>query len=359
MKLTAIRRSSEMRAAISLAPIDTDKGMDMARVARVLAVCNEGWEIDTADAPPRVIEAVKALKSAVVAGRIDGNGWGAELAPYSNVSNAFMESVRNVGVFFRIADSMMKVPLRSRLTAVTASANAYVLGEGSAKKLSRMSLEGEYVDAFRATGFVIVSNELLKMGALADPLISQELRGAVTYSADEKFLAILDADASTSASVGNTVAAAQEDLKVALAALDLGASSKLFFVTHPDTVKMLATMTIDGGYAFGDVNPVTGGTLLKTPLIPCDACAYGSFYVLDASGIAGNTEGIIVENFRHATVQMDDAPDSPPSASTTLINLFQRGLTAIQASTWGGAKVVRSNAVYKLTAVDWGSANSP
>jgi HK97 family phage major capsid protein len=347
-----------MRAAISLAP-DIDKGMDLARVARVMAYYKDVGELEYADAPPRVIEAIKALKSAVVAGRIDGNGWGAELAPYTTVSNAFMESVRNVGAFFRIADSMMKVPLRSRLTALTASANAYVLGEGSAKKLSRLSLEGEYIDAFRAVGLVVVSNELLKMGALADPLISTELRGAVTFSADEKFLAILDADASTGASVGNTVDAVQQDLKTALAALDLGAQSKLFFIASPDRVKLLSTMTIDGGYAFSDVNPVTGGTLLKTPLIACDACPDGSFYALDASGIAGNTETIIVENFRNATLQMDDAPNSPPDASTVLISLFQQGLTAIQASTWGGAKVVRSNAVYKLTGVDWGSANSP
>jgi HK97 family phage major capsid protein len=347
-----------MKGTVHLAG-DTERGMDLARVARVLAAYKEVGELEFAEAPPRVLEAIKALKSAVSAGRIDGNGWGAELAPYSNVSTAFMESLRNVGAFFRISDSMMKVPLRSQLTAITASATGYISGEGSAKKLTRMSLESEYVDAFKAAGFVIVSNELLKIGALADPLINTELRGAVSYTADQQFLTILDAGANTSASAGSTVAAVQQDLKTALASLDLGATSKLFFIASPDRVKLLATMTIDGGFAFGDVNPVTGGTLLKTPLIPSDACADGSFYVVDASGLAGNTEGIIVENFRHASIQMDDAPDSPPSASTTLISLFQSGLTAIQASTWAGAKVVRSNSVYKLTGVDWGSANSP
>ncbi|WP_185970431.1 phage major capsid protein [Mesorhizobium sp. WSM4306] len=304
-------------------------------------------------------KAAMQMKAAVTSGRIDGAGWGAELAPYGVVADGFMDSLRNTGAFFRILDSMLRVPLRSQLSAVTASATGYVLGEGSAKRMTRLSLENEYIDAFRAVGFVIVTKELLMLGAQADPLIAHELRGAVSVTADAQFLTILDAGATSSASGGSTVAAIQNDLKTALAALDLGGQSKLFFITHPDTVKMLATMTIDGGFAFGDINPVTGGTLLKTPLIPCDACPYGTFYALDASGIAGNTDALILERFQHATIQMDDAPDSPPTASTVLIPLFQRGLVAIQVSTWAGAKVVRANSVYKLTSVDWGSANSP
>lgn len=347
-----------MRGTVHIATME-DKGMDLARVARVLATHKEIGELEYADVPSRVLDAIKGMKSAVVAGSIGNGTWGGELAPYKIVSDAFMESIKNIGCFFRVIDSAMKVPLRSVLFAVTASATAYVRGEDSAKPLTRMSVENEMVDPFRATGFVIVTAELLKMGAVADPLIANELRGAVSYTADAQFLTILDAGANTSASVGSTVQAVQQDLKVALAALDLGAQSKLFFITNPDTVKLLATMTIDNGFAFSDVNPVTGGALLKTPLLPCDACPYGTFYAVDASGIAGNAEAIIVENFRHATIQMDDAPDSPPTASTTLINLFQRNLVAIQASTWAGAKVIRSNSVQKITGVDWGSANSP
>ncbi|MDG4889280.1 phage major capsid protein [Mesorhizobium sp. WSM4887] len=347
-----------MRAAISV-PIDIDKGIDLARVARVMAQYKEPGELDYADAPPRVLDAIRAMKSAVAAGSIGNGTWGSELAPYKVVSDAFMDSLRNTGAFFRILDSMVKVPLRSQLVAFTANATGYVTGEGSAKRMTRSAFEREYVDAFRAVAFVVVSNELLKLGALADPLIANELRGAVSFTADEQFLTILDAGANTSASVGSTVNGVQQDLKVALAATDLGAQSRLFFIAHPDRVKLLATMTIDGGFAFADVNPVTGGTLLRTPLLPCDACASDAFYVVDASGLAGNADAIQVDNFRHATIQFDDAPDSPPTASTTVINLFQRGLTAIQASTYGGAKVVRSNSVYKLTGVDWGSANSP
>lgn len=350
-----------MRGTVHVTSLDVDKGMDMARVVRLLATTDSNYEFDHLGGSfsPRIIDAAKTLKSAVTAGSIDGGTWGSELAPYSVVASGFMESLRNVGAFFRIADSILRVPLRSKLTALTATATAYVSGEGSAKKMTRLSLENETIDAFRAVGFLVVTKEMLELGQLADPLISHELRGAVSLTTDQQFLAILDAGATSSASSGSTVNAIQQDLKTALAALDLGAQSKLFFITHPDTVKMLATMTIDGGVAFGDINPVSGGLLLKTPLIPCDACAYGSFYALDASGIAGNLDTVIVERFKHGTIQMDDAPDSPATSSTVLIPLFQRGLIAIQASTWAGAKVVRSSSVYKLTSVDWGSANSP
>lgn len=352
-----------MRTAM-VTSVDIDKGLDLARLARSVAVAGNDYELDQLSAenkvPTRITDAVKVIRSAVAEGRIDGATWGSELAPYTIIVNAFMDSLRNTGAFFRLLDGgMLKVPLRSKLTAVTAGASAYIVGEGSAKRMSRLSLETEAIDPFHAAAFVIISQELANIGALADPLIAHELRGAVAATADEKFLAILDAGASTSASSGSTVSAVQQDLKVALDALTLGQSSRLYFITHPDRVKLLSTMTIDGGFAFADINPVSGGLLLKTPLIPCDACASDAFYAVDASGIAGNSLQIVIDRFKHATVQMDDAPDSPTTASTTIIPLWQRNLICLQASTWAGAKVVRSNSVYKLSSVDWGTANSP
>ncbi|WP_292327052.1 phage major capsid protein [Mesorhizobium sp.] len=340
---------------------DIDKGMDMARVARVIATGKTAAEreqiaIETG-LPDRLREIVK---TAVSAGQANGDTWGSQLSNYQIIVTAFLDSLRNNGVFFRLLDGgMLRVPLKSKLTALTASASGYVLGEGSAQKISRLSLENETVDPFRAATIVVITEELANLGALADPLISHELRGGTIAAVDEKFVAILDAAATSSASVGSTVSAVQEDLKLALQALDLGQQSRLYFLANPATVKALATMTIDGGFAFGNVNPVSGGTLLNTPLIPSDQVTFGNFYAIDASGLAGNTDTVTVERFRHSTVQMDDAPDSPASAATITIPLWQRNMTAIVSSCWAGATVVRSNSVYKLTSVDWGSANSP
>ncbi|PZV36163.1 phage major capsid protein [Mesorhizobium kowhaii] len=349
-----------MRAAISV-PLDIDKGMDFARIARVMASSpmaeERGLIAEQSGLSPRVVSIVK---SPVAAGQANGDTWGSELSQYDIVTSAFLDSLRNSGLFFRLLDGgMLRVPLRSKLTALTAGANAYVVGEGSAKKISRLSLETESIDPFRAASIVVVSDELLKLGVLSDPLISHELRGATVVAVDEKFVAILAAAANTAASSGSTVQAVQQDLRVALAELDLGQQSRLYFATHPDTIKSLATMTVDGGFAFSDINPVSGGTLLKTPLIPSDAIASGEFYAIDASGIAGNSDAVTIERFKHATVQMDDSPDSPATTSTTLIPLFQRNLVGIVASCWAGAKAVRANSVFKLTGVDWGSGNSP
>lgn len=340
---------------------DVDKGMDLARIARVMAMGKTVHEraaiAEQTGLPSRLVDIVK---TPVSVGQTDGSTWGAELAAFQVVTSSFFESLRNTGAFFRMLDAMARVPLKSKIAAITAGASGYVQGQGSAQKISRLSLETEAINPFRASSIVIISQELAEMGAAADPLISANLRGATSVAVDEQFLIILDAGATTGASVGSTVSAVQQDLRAALQALDLGQSSRLFFIAHPDVVKALATMTIDGSFAFADVHPVSGGLLLKVPLIPCDACAVGSFYAVDATGIAGGTDTINIDRHREGIVQMDTAPDSPETASTVLLPLWQRNLIAIVASCWAGAKVVRGNSVHRITGVDgWGSGNSP
>ena len=54
---------------------------------------------------------------------------------------------------------------------------------------------------------------------------------------------------------------------------------------------------------------------------------------------------VIVDASNQASVQMDSAPDSPPTASTTLVSLWQMNMTGIRAERWINWLKRRSTAV--------------
>jgi hypothetical protein len=54
---------------------------------------------------------------------------------------------------------------------------------------------------------------------------------------------------------------------------------------------------------------------------------------------------VVIDASNQASVQMESAPDSPPSASTNLVSLWQLNFTALRAERWINWKKRRSTAV--------------
>jgi hypothetical protein len=60
-----------------------------------------------------------------------------------------------------------------------------------------------------------------------------------------------------------------------------------------------------------------------------------------------------------ATIQMDTAPDSPPTGSTNVISLWQNNLVGLIAERFFTVTKVRSNSVVTVTGTDLGIGFSP
>jgi hypothetical protein len=85
----------------------------------------------------------------------------------------------------------------------------------------------------------------------------------------------------------------------------------------------------------------------------------GSIVAFDATQIAMNSASIEIEGSDAATIQMDTAPDSPPSPSTPAVSFFQNNLTGLRATRYFGAERLRAGAVSVISGVSYGGANSP
>lgn len=309
------------------------------------------------NAPARV---QNILKSAVDFATTTDTDWASALADYRIAVSAFVGSLANDSVFYRIAQTFVQVPLKSRVVISTSAAIGHVVGEGQVKQLTSLSFNPQGLAPQKAAATVVISAEVAKLqseAALA--LINAELRKGVVNAVDGEFLAILRAaGASAIPSSGTTADGAVADLGALLSAVPTGAGSRLFLVMRSETAKKAALLRGDGGSMFPELGP-QGGFILQMPVIVSDSPADGNspaaheVWLIDGSQIAGGSDTIVFDQARHATLQLDSAPDSPSLGSTVMQSLWQADLVALRSEAWFAAKPLRASAAAYLTDVNW------
>ena len=102
-------------------------------------------------------------------------------------------------------------------------------------------------------------------------------------------------------------------------------------------------ITSDGGSLLGypvitseNLGMATGGS-------PADG---GLIIFLKANEIMLADDGqVVIDASNQASVQMDSAPDSPPTASTNMVSLWQMNMTGVRAERWINWGKRRSTAV--------------
>ena len=67
--------------------------------------------------------------------------------------------------------------------------------------------------------------------------------------------------------------------------------------------------------------------------------------LVDAQQVAAASETIQLSHTNQAIVQMDTAPDSPPSAATNLVSLWQLNMTGLKAERFLGATKLTTTGV--------------
>jgi hypothetical protein len=100
-------------------------------------------------------------------------------ATFQLLVSGFVNALSSIGVFDQMRTAMRAVPVGRTLGAVTTAAAGYVVGEGSTKQVSKLSLTNGTLEPQKAHCIIAVANELLKMGGReVDVLITRELTNA-------------------------------------------------------------------------------------------------------------------------------------------------------------------------------------
>lgn len=290
---------------------------------------------------------VSGQRAAIAAGTTTDTTWARPLAEYQVVANAFLESLKSFGAFDAMLPSMRRVPFRSRVGATTTGASGDTVAQASAKIISRLTLTGGTVDELKAVCIIVITEELGRFGedASAGDLFALELSNAVAVETDETFISILTASVSAVGASGVSAEHVRNDLRAALSRITTNARSRLFLLVPSALAKTLSVMhATTGQAAFPDVT-YRGGEVSGIVVVVSDGVPANTAILVDAQQVAAASDAIVLDTSREASVQLESAPDSPPSASVVLTNLWAHNLLGLRATRWFGATKLTTTGV--------------
>ena len=328
---------------------------------------------------PRVAQ---VLKAAVAAGSTSDSAWaGFLVGDETSVYADFVEYLRPRTILGRFGNggipALRSVPFRTPLISQTAGATGYWVGEGNAKPLTKIEGSRTTLEPLKVANIAVVTEELVRDSSPgADTLLRDQLVAALAARMDIDFV---DPDKQASASVspasitngvagisstGSDEADVRNDIKALWApfiAANNPPTSAVYMMSATTALALSLMQNALGQAAFPGIT-MQGGTLLGVPVIVSeylanDGGSSGGIVVLaNASDIYFADEGgFMLDMSREASVQMDDAPDNPTTASTVLVSLWQRNLVGFRAERTVSWARRRSGSVSWLDSVTWGN----
>lgn len=278
----------------------------------------------------------------------------------NTILTSFAATSRNISAFFWIlANGAFRAPFNQRVSYLTGIPEGRMVDEAQVIGVKRSAGDKVFLQPRKVAGISVFSQELVQSAAgSGEAFLTNELRRAILPTLDSGFLSLItDGNTPTTASAGISAAGAVADLRWLLEQVSPKAESRLVWVAAPDVGRGLATM-YDGGFVFPEMSP-TGGTVLNLPAIVSDGMEAGTLGLLDATGIAAETMGVELSVSRQSSIQLDDAPDSPATAATAVISLWQNNLVGVMPSIIFGAERMKDNAFAKITGIGWDNPDSP
>jgi hypothetical protein len=314
--------------------------------------------------------------------------WGAQSGSYQYVAKAavdvvdgaalmqtsapqeFLAAVQPMTIVGRL-QGRVELPLNTRTLAITSGATASWRKANSPKPVSRLSLAGETLSPLKVTSLIVVTKEVVQRGdSRTEARFNADLQRAVIELLDSTFIdpgnggtadetpASITNGATPIASTGNP----GEDVAALIAGFagDLG---NAYFICDPLTATQIAlARDASSGFVFPDVGP-RGGSLLGIPLLtsrssPRDSSG-GILVLVDAGAIGVGVEGVRVARSEQASLQMNDTPDDPVSATTVQVSLWENGLVGFLVEISANWKLARPGAVAVVTGASYATSATP
>jgi hypothetical protein len=338
---------SEARVAVSQGNANDMRGLTTRTI-----------EILKAAPPGREISLALFQRAAQSAGTLAGT---TALTDASIIVQGWINSLAAYGIFDKMLPSMVQVPLQpGTVGAVTVGATAYSVSEGGMKPMSRLTLSGAATAIQKGHVAVTYSQEVARSILLSTTnFVSDELRRALAVNVDSQFIANMISDITPLASSSTTGAGLRSDVEWALRQVRLDPNSKPFIVTTPQICETLSMMSNSGAPCFPELGPLGGFLAPGLPVLTSDITT-GLVVLIDASRIAAASGDVVLQEFTEGSPQMNDAPDSPPSASTPFVSLWQMNEIGIRCERYFLAQKLRTDATAAiLSSNSYSSGGSP
>ena len=319
----------------------------------------------------------EVIKAAIAPATTTDPTWAGPLVTYNNLQEEFIELLRPLTVIERIP-GLRRVPFNIKVPRETSPTTAYWVGQGAPKPVSAGALDTVTLDFAKIAGITFQTIELLKFSRPnSEQIMVNSLTKAISYLMDRDFLdpakalstgvspASITNGATTIAASGTTADAFRLDFGNLVAAFSQnnnGSVSGLVVVMSQTQALRLGLMRNDfGAKEFPDLG-INGGSIEGIPVVTSDNIVANGGSPADgwiivgmiASDILLADDGAVdVDISTEASIQADSAPDSPATASTTMISLWQQNLVGIRCERFITWQKARSTSVYYITGANY------
>ncbi|EPK2878796.1 phage major capsid protein [Pseudomonas aeruginosa] len=365
-----------------------EPGIAFARAAKCLALGHLehrdaiGIAKSLYDGQDSIIAATQRLvtKAAVAAATTSDATWAGPLVgDETSVFADFVEYLRPQTILGRFGTngipSLRRVPFRVPLIGQTSGGDGYWVGEGQAKPLTKFDFERKTLEPLKVANIAVATMEVIRDSSpAADGIIRDQLAAALRERLDIDFIdpakaavagvspaSILNGVAGIPSS-GNTADDVRADIRAlfnAFIAANNAPTSGVWLMPATTALALSLMQNPLGQAEFPGIS-MTGGELFGLPVIVSEyiptSSAGAVVALVNASDIyLGDEGGVDLSMSTEASLQMDNAPDNPTTASTVLVSLWQRNLVGFRAERAINWARRRASAVAYLTGVNWGA----
>lgn len=374
-----------------------DKGIEFARYAmcQLAAKGNPEMAFRLAERHypqnDRVVNTLKAqaeglnlsgsMKAAVEAGTTLDSTWASPLVEYQNFASDFVEFLRPrtiIGQFGQgSVPALNSVPFNVRIAGQTSGGNAYWVGEGAPKPLTKFDFTSTELRWNKVAAISVLTNELIRFSSpSAERLVRDGLAAAVIERIDIDFIdpaksavsgvspASITNGATAIPSSGTDADAVRTDIQALWAPFIAARNAPRGAVYIMDSTTALALSLMQNPLGQSEFPGLTlnGGTFMGIPVIVSDYLATdtsgGMVVLANASDIWLADEGqVTIDASQEASLQMLDNPtnNSATATDTSLVSMFQTNSTAFRAERYINWARRRQSGVAYLTGVNWGA----
>jgi HK97 family phage prohead protease len=312
-------------------------------------------------------EVAEVLKTPVAVGTTTDTVWAGPLVNYQILTSQYAEFLRALTIIGRIP-GLTRVPFKIRVPRQTTASTVNWVGESAPKPLSSLAFDSITLDFAKIAGIVVITEELVRASdPAAEGIIRDDLTRSIVAFMDSQFVDPTKAATGISpASITNGVtalvptgvtgAAFLSDLNRLFGQFltnNLSLESAVLITTQQIAMRIGSLLNSFGVPMFPTAS-AQGGSIQGVPIVVSEniPSTTGSpaegwpIILLSAREILLADDGqVTVDASREASLQMETAPDSPPTASTLYQSLWQTNSVGIRAERFINWVKRRSTAV--------------
>ncbi len=313
------------------------------------------------DQTPEVIE---ALKAAVNPGTIAEPAWAAPLAVQRPMQEEFLDLLRPATILGKVP-GFKRVPFNVSVPVQTGGGTYQWVGEGGIKPVGNLQFSSVTLGIAKAAGIIVISEELAKISSpSAEATVRNDMIKGMAYYLDQQFIdptvaavtnvspASITNLANGYATAGTSADNARTDLKKAITLFTaslLPVSEAVWIMSEANAFALSTYLTTNSIQLYPGLT-ATGGTLFGIPVVTSQTAGNVVALVHAPSILFADDGGVNIDVSREASLEMNTAPTSPATASTTYVNLWQSNLIGLRAERFINWKRARTTAVVYTTA---------